>query len=129
GMLVFSTGGTLTDGYYYWNGTEWVMLAIGQGSLVTKTANATLTKTETFVLASNNIVITLPVVTSADNGLSITIKNVGIHTDLVTVIGNSGALIDAESFVPLPRWFSMTFTANAGTWVLKQRTAAPLNIM
>src|SRR4026207_1125123 len=39
GMLVFSTGGTLADGYYYWNGSAWLMLAIGQGSLVTKTAN------------------------------------------------------------------------------------------
>jgi len=129
GMLVFSTGGTLTDGYYYWNGTGWVVLAIGQANLVTKTANATLTKLETFVLASNDITLTLPVVTSADNGLSITIKNVGIHTDLVVVLGNSGAVIDNENFVPLPRWFSQTFTANEGNWVLKQRTAAPLNVM
>ncbi len=129
GMLVYSSGGTLTDGYYYWNGTEWVILAIGKTNIVTKTANAGLTKQETFVLASNNITLALPAVTSADNGLSITIKNVGIHTDLVVVVGNSGALIDNESFVPLPRWFSLTFTANAGSWILKQRTAAPLNIM
>jgi hypothetical protein len=129
GMLVFSTGGTLTDGYYYWNGTGWVMLAIGQANLVTKTATTTLTKLETFVLASNDIMLTLPVVTSADNGLSITIKNVGIHTDLVVVLGNGGAVIDYGNFVPLPRWFSQTFTANEGNWVLKQRTAAPLNVM
>ncbi|MGB5007811.1 MAG: hypothetical protein WBO39_12810 [Ferruginibacter sp.] len=129
GMLVFSTGGTLADGYYYWNGTGWVILAIGQVNLITKTANATLTKLETFVLASNNIMLTLPAITSADNGLSITVKNVGIHSDLVVVLGNSGAVIDYGNFVPLPRWFSQTFTAYGGNWVLKQRTAAPLNIM
>ena len=129
GMLVFSTGGTLPDGYYYWNGTAWVILATAQSNLVTKTASTTLTKLETFVLASNNITLTLPAITSADNGLSITIKNVGIHTDLVVVVGNSGAVIDNEPFVPLPRWFSLTMTASGGNWVLKQRTAAPLNIM
>lgn len=129
GILVFSTGGTLADGYYYWNGTGWVILAIGQVNLITKTATATLTKLETFVLASNNIMLTLPVITSADNGLSITVKNVGIHTDLVVVLGNSGAVIDYGNFVPLPRWFSQTFTAYGGNWILKQRTAAPLNIM
>src|SRR5690242_7370053 len=24
GMLVYSSGGTLSDGYYYWNGTKWL---------------------------------------------------------------------------------------------------------
>src|SRR5688572_3795343 len=24
GMLVYSSGGTLADGFYYWNGTQWV---------------------------------------------------------------------------------------------------------
>jgi len=37
-------------------------------NVVTKTASTTLTKTETMVLASNNITLTLPVVTSADDG-------------------------------------------------------------
>ena len=127
GMLVYSTAGTLADGYYYWNGTQWKLLATSGLNVVSKTVNATLTKTETMVLASNNITITLPVVTSSDNGLSITVKNVGTYTDLVTVLGNGGAVIDNENFVPLPRWFSLTFIANGGNWVLKQRTAASLN--
>ncbi len=63
GMLVFSSGGTLADGFYYWNGTEWKLLSTGESNVVSKTANATLTKTETFILASNDITITLPTVT------------------------------------------------------------------
>src|SRR6185503_12854434 len=44
GMLVYSSGGTLTDGYYYWNGAGWVLLASGHSNPVIKTADATLTK-------------------------------------------------------------------------------------
>jgi hypothetical protein len=127
GMLVFSTGGTLLDGYYYWNGTQWVMLANAQTNIVTKTADATLTKNETFVLASNSITLTLPFITSADDGLTITIKNVGIHTDFVIILGNSGALIDNSPMLPLMRWFSMTMTATGGKWVLKERTLVDIN--
>src|SRR6185295_7470388 len=60
GMLVYSTGGILLDGYYYWNGSAWLIIANGQSSPVIKTASATLTKQETFVLASNSIMLTLP---------------------------------------------------------------------
>src|SRR5258705_11238292 len=42
GMLVYSTGGTLADGYYYWNGTQWKLLATSELNVVSKTANATL---------------------------------------------------------------------------------------
>src|SRR5688572_9650469 len=81
GMLVYSSGGTLTDGFYYWNGTAWRLIATSELNTVTKTATTTLTKAETFVLASNDINLTLPAITSSDNGLSITVKNVGSHTD------------------------------------------------
>lgn len=129
GMLVYCTGGALTDGYYYWNGVQWVLLAASETTIVSKTANATLLKTENFVLASNDITLTLPAVTSADNGLTITIKNAGTHTDLVTLVGNSGALIDNESYLPLPRWFSITVIAKDGAWYLKQRTIFSANTM
>jgi hypothetical protein len=122
GMLVYSIGGTLIDGYYYWNGAGWVLLANGQSNPVIKTANATLTKLETFVLASNDITLTLPVVTSADNGLSITIKNIGSYTDLIVVLGNGGAVIDNGALIALPRWFSLTMTAHGGNWFFKERT-------
>ena len=81
GMMVFSSGGTLSDGYYYWDAAAWKLLITGNTTLVSKTATTTLTKTETFVLASNDITLTLPVVTSANNGLSITVKKTGTHTD------------------------------------------------
>lgn len=119
GMLVYSAGGTLTDGYYYWNGTEWKLLATDKLNVVTKTANATLTKTETFVLASNDITITLPTVTAADNGLAITVKNAGIHTDLITVQGNGGATIDDATTALITRYVGQTFVASGGNWILK----------
>ena len=99
GMLVYSSGGTVTDGYYLWDGSKWKPFITGSGgvNLVAKTADATLTKMETFVVASNDITLTLPVVTSSDNGLSISINNVGTFEDLITVVGNGSATIDGES--------------------------------
>ena len=120
GMLVYSSGGTLTDGYYYWNGAEWASLGAGQFNVVTKTANASLSKSETFVLASNDITITLPTVTSTDNGLAITVKNMGSHTDLITVQGNGGASVDRGSDSKLTRYLGQTFVATGGNWVIKE---------
>ncbi len=34
GTLVYSDGGTLPDGYYYWNSSRWVMLRIGRDNYV-----------------------------------------------------------------------------------------------
>jgi hypothetical protein len=129
GMLVFSSGGTLADGFYYWNGTEWKLLSTGASNVVSKTANATLTKTETFILASNDITITLPTVTSADNGLSITVKNVGTHTDLVTVQGNGGATIDDITTSKLTRYAGQTFVATGGNWVIKGKRPYAENLL
>jgi hypothetical protein len=129
GMLVFSSGGTLADGFYYWNGTEWKLLSTGESNVVSKTANATLTKTETFILASNDITITLPTVTLADNGLSITVKNVGVHTDLVIVQGNGGATIDDITNSKLTRYVGQTFVATGGNWVIKGKKPLAGNLL
>ncbi len=119
GMLVFSSGGSLSDGFYYWSGSEWRQLSTDKLNVVAKSANATLIKTENFVLASNDITITLPVVTSDDNGLVIYVKNNGIHTDLVTVQGNGGATIDGLTGSTLTRYMVKAFVATGGNWVLK----------
>lgn len=119
GMLVYSSGGSLSDGFYYWSGSEWKSLNTGKTNLVSKTANATLAKTETFVLASNSITLTLPAVTSADNGLEITVKHTGLHTDLISVQGNSGAVIDNLSILRLTKNMTQTYIANNGAWLLK----------
>lgn len=50
GMLVYSTGGTLRDGYYYWNNSQWVRFAGEKSEIVYKSANATLAKADQFVL-------------------------------------------------------------------------------
>jgi hypothetical protein len=119
GMLVYNSAGSLTYGYYYWNGTEWKKLDNGIDNLVSKTASATLLKSETIVLASNDIILTLPVVTSADNGLQISVKNNGIHTDQVTVKGNGSATIDGSDSANLTRYVGHTFVATGGNWVNK----------
>ena len=129
GMLVYSTGGTLPDGYYYWDGVQWKLLATGDLKAVVKTANATLTKVETFVLASNDITLTLPVVTSADNGMAITVKNNGSHTDLVTVQGSGAAKIDAVSLAKLTRWAGQTFVVYNGDWVAKEKRPTAENLL
>jgi hypothetical protein len=129
GMLVFSSGGTLADGFYYWNGTEWKLLATVNLNTVIKTANATLTKIENMVLASNDIVITLPAVTASDNGLEITVKNIGIHTDLVTVQGNGGATIDEVANTKLTRYIGQTLVATGGNWVIKGQKPNTENLL
>src|ERR1041385_1187222 len=129
GMLVYSTGGTLADGYYYWNGTAWRLVATSELNTVTKSATTTLTKSETFVLASNDITLTLPTVTASDNGLSITIKNVGTHTHLVTVTANSGATIDGKTTSTLTRYVGQTFVANGGNWVIKNKERKAENVL
>ena len=129
GMLVFSTGGTLADGYYYWNGTLWKLLATAALNVVTKTATTTLLKTETMVLASNDITLTLPVVTASDNGLEITIKNAGAHTNLITIQGNGGATIDDIAASTLTRYCGQTFVATAGNWVIKNKGIRAENLL
>lgn len=129
GMLVYSTGGTLTDGFYYWNGSEWTKVDNGYKNIVLKTADATLSKTEKVVLASNDIVITLPVITNADNGLEIAVKNIGSHTDLVIVKGGAGITIDEGDSVNLTRNIGQTFTAYGGNWVVKGLKTANEHLM
>ncbi|HUP10961.1 MAG TPA: hypothetical protein VM187_02070 [Niastella sp.] len=129
GMMVYSTGGTLADGYYYWNGTAWRLVATSELNTVAKSATTTLTKNETFVLASNNIILTLPAITASDNGLSITIKNVGSHVDLVTAKGNSGATIDADTISSLTRYVGQTYVASGGNWVIKNKERKAANML
>ncbi len=96
---------------------------------VIKTANDTIKKTETFVLAKNSINLVFPVITSADDGLSITVKNGGIYTDLVTLVGNSGAKIDSLPSMPLAPWYAFTFVAKGGNWYTKDRGTVYVNKM
>lgn len=124
GMLVYSTGGTISPGFYYWNGTLWVRLVASADppknfNIVTKTLNATLLKTENLVFASGDITLTLPTVTIADNGLEITIKNTGTFTDLITVSPEAGKKIDANTSSWLTRWHGRTFIASGSNWIIK----------
>ncbi len=129
GMLVFSSGGTLSNGYYYWDGTVWKSLATGNVNVVSKSATTTLTKSETFVLASNDITLTLPGITAADNGFEITVKNIGSHTDLITVIGSGAATMDGRTNTYLSKYMAQSYVATGGNWVIKQAKKFTENLL
>jgi hypothetical protein len=127
GMLVFSSGGEVNDGFYYWNSSsKWVRLIAGgepvkSPNIVSKSANATLLKTENMVFATGNITLTFPSVTSSDDGLEFTIKNLGTYSELISLVGYDGATIDNNDTVTLSRWKARTFIAKSGNWFFKER--------
>lgn len=129
GMLIYNTGGAVSAGYFYWSGTEWKKLENGNKITVAKTATTTLLKSESYVVASNDITLSLPVVTSADNGLQITVNNIGTHTDLVVVKGNGAATIDGYADVSLTRYVAMDFIAYEGNWLVSNTKKPSLRLM
>jgi hypothetical protein len=129
GMLVYSSGGTLADGYYYWNGTAWRLVSTVGLNTVAKSASTTLLKTETMVLATNDITLTLPAVTASDNGWEMTVKNVGLHTHLVTIVGDAGATIDGKANSKLTRYQGHTYVASGGNWVMKEKQLSVENLL
>lgn len=129
GMLIYNTGGAVSAGYFYWSGTEWKKLENGNKITVAKTATTTLLKSESYVVASNDITLTLPVVTSADNGLQITVNNIGTHTDLVVVKGNGAATVDGYADISLTRNVAMDFVAYEGNWLISNAKKPNLRLM
>jgi len=111
------------------NGTgTWTGMSSVYATPVTISASATLLKTETVVLASGDITLTLPAVTSADDGLEITIKNVGSHTDLITIVPEDGKVIDASTASFLTRWRGRTFIATGSDWIIKEKETRADNL-
>ncbi len=132
GMLVYNNGGTLSKGFYVWSGSAWKKLEAAESSPVTKTATATLTKNETFVLvnsSTSSATITLPDVSSVDNGLTITVKNIGGADDLVSVVNAGDDPIDGGITVNLTRWVSQTFIAGNGGWIIKDKINKDLHLL
>ncbi len=119
GMLVYNSAGSLTYGFYYWDGSEWKFISNGNLNTVAKTANATLAKSEHFVLASNDITITLPTITNADNGLVITVKNNGTYMDLIVVKPGGSSKIDGYDSTNLTRHVSKIFVAHNSNWYVR----------
>jgi hypothetical protein len=112
------------------NGTgTWTSIGGVSEIPLSKSATATLLKTETFILASGDITLTLPVVTVADNGLAITVKNIGTYLNLITVTGNSGATIDGISNANLTRWRGQTYIAWNGNWITKNKETRTDNLL
>jgi hypothetical protein len=122
-----STGAVLVSDV---NGTgSWQSIGSVSETPLTKSVSVTLLKTETFILASGDITLTLPVVTATDNGLAITIKNIGTYLNLITVNGNSGATIDGISDANLTRWRGQTYIAWNGNWVTKNKETKTDNLL
>lgn len=122
GLLIYQTDSI--PGYYIFNNAKWERIEsnIGSVSVVNKSANTILTKSETFVTASNNITITLPVITAEDNGLAIAVKNIGTYTDLVLVASSGASTIDGQATTSkLTRWQSKIFVAYNGNWLIKNK--------
>jgi hypothetical protein len=84
--------------------------------LLTISQSDELPKMNVFVLASNDIVLTLPYITHTDNGLAITVKNGGNSTDLVTVRPQQGSTISGNYSSVLTYWEKKTYIATYGKW-------------
>ena len=128
GMLVYNTGSALPLGYYYWDSQSWVRMDTSADkdlNVTVVTTTYTLNESENMVLASaeavgvNSITVTLPDINAGDNGLAITVKNNGSHTDLILVEGSEGTTMDGFNSWPLRRHEGITFVAYEGSWYSK----------
>lgn len=88
---------------------------------IIKTKSTTLTKKETKVIACKDIILTLPVITIKDNDLAILIKNGGLCSDLITIIGNGKTTIDGTISSTLTRGKEKTYIATDGNWIVKEK--------
>ena len=132
GMLVFSNGGDINDGFYYWNGTLWRGVnGNGPENIKTYTISAddTIPKSNCIVFAENSITLTLPQVTSADTGMIIRVKNVGSHTNQIIVEGYSGVTIDNVDSVRIRPQQGKTFVARGENWELLNRVGVPDDVI
>lgn len=123
-LLIYNTASVndVTPGYYYWDGSKWMSLLTTTTpiqTVVSKTIDDTLSKTDNMVVASGDITLTMPVITGTDNGVEISVKNIGTYTDLIIVRGNDGATIDGMDSTQITRWKGLTYVANDGNWIIK----------
>jgi len=122
GLLVYQTDEI--KGFYYYTSSIWKNVATGNYTVnpVEKSTSCTLSKTETFILATNDITISLPEITTDDNGLTITVKNVGNADDLITVNGVNTQIDDKnDNFIY--RWRAKTYIAYNEEWYLQTKSA------
>lgn len=130
GLLVYCTDCNTSGSLKFYNGESWGSIAYdGVLNPVVVNTSRAIDPEENMVLASageaNNwlIVLTLPNITSADDGLSITVKNVGSHKDLIQVFGHGSPAnaIDGANHASLYRWASQTFVAFDGKWYVQDK--------
>jgi len=132
GMLVYSSGGTVNDGFYFWDGTTWNnLLSAGTTAsrFFSKSADDTLTRVNSIIFASNDITLTLPQITSADTALQITVKNTGSHIQKVVVTGYGSSTIEGLDSIDIRPKISKTFVARGAEWIMIGRNSASDDIL
>jgi hypothetical protein len=139
-LVVYNTASTsdVTPGFYFWSGSAWIRV-LGSADytvnhILSVTGDYSLTKSYNLIFANGNTsthaaALTLPQVTSANDGLEITVKNTGAAEDLITVSGYSGATIDGKSSIGLTRWTGRTFVASNANWVVKEQISMVDNVL
>ncbi|MFO7790560.1 MAG: hypothetical protein R6V32_08305 [Bacteroidales bacterium] len=92
-LLVYNTGGALTAGFYYWDGSQWVMIGSGGGSSCS-------TLDEAYDCGGNGVGYAI---TADANPVDITLPSSGTNNTALTVltekgtVGTPGTAIEAEN--------------------------------
>ena len=129
GMLVFSIGGSVPDGFYYWNGSQWILLQAP--ALPLSIANGgTGSTTQNFVdLTSNQSIAGIKSWNGTDTfkaGLNVSggIINLNVNSNFSTNL-NSGTSTGSLTLGNTNNTAALTL--NAGTGGINLNTAAATN--
>jgi len=97
-------------------------IAIMSGTLTIEVdSSMVLPKQSLMVLASGDITVTAPQIDTSDNGLTITVKNVGSYLDQVHFHIDS-TTADSINDAYLTRWITRTIVAHNGRWYTKEKS-------
>lgn len=127
GMLVYDSSGTNVDkGFYYWTGSDWERLAETGAIDIFPTQASTsrsLLIDESFIVAtagsaqSYRLNLTLPAVTTADDGKTLFVKNAGVYQDFILVYGPGSSAIEDRDYVLLTAGMVEQFVVESGRWL------------
>ncbi|MCU0456798.1 MAG: hypothetical protein MUE74_10885 [Bacteroidales bacterium] len=125
-MVVYSSGGSVPDGFYFWDGARWKGMNPSERRMmapVSVSQDDTLQMMCSVIFASNDITLTLPDLSGTDSTVQITVKNTGSNKDLVIVRGNASALIDGMEEAEIRPKLGKTFINNGTEWIIQNREA------
>ncbi len=118
GLLVYQQD-TL-EGFYFFKDNRWEKLSYasaGASIPFLVTGNRQLNKEQQEIMVKNSVVLTLPTISEEDDGLTISVRHIGAHTDLVKLIPKAGSLVNGTTdTLYLTRWKELNFFAFQGDW-------------